>query len=167
MSQLSDLADPPHRLDLERYDVYWWGKNDNMNNESLAHSTTAGRADGGGPLWGSNPYNQSDPRFYSFLYEPLDASKANTTQDAVNVLSAIEFLRSRDADSPPFMIFLPLLYPHPPYSCPEVRPPGTACRVGISPPPNHSASFKRHRALSRPEPRPAIAGVRISSLERY
>eukprot|EP00966_Prymnesium_polylepis_P152458 3521682-Prymnesium_polylepis.1 len=39
--------------------------------------------------------------------------------DFYNVNQAIEFVKARNASSPPFMIFLPLLLPHPPYSCPE------------------------------------------------
>ena len=61
--------------------------------------------------------NQSDPRYYSFLADPAP----NATQDLDNVDAALQFINGRTGDnsSTPWMMFLPLLLPHPPYSCPE------------------------------------------------
>ena len=117
-------------LEEAGYDVQWYGKNDNMDNNSIAHSTDY-RTAGSGSKYGENPFEMEDPRYYSFLWTPLDESTINTTSDAINVESAISFLEGRAAgaksaeergealDQDPFMIFLPLSYPHPPYSCPE------------------------------------------------
>jgi len=101
------------------YDVYWWGKNDNLEDTAMMHSTMHREAGNGGDHNGTKLFAFGDPRYYSFLYPPLDASHANKTQDWYNVNEAIEFLKKRTPSSPPFMIFLPLLLPHPPYSCPE------------------------------------------------
>lgn len=70
----------------------------------------------GGENNGPNPYSIHDARYYSFLSEATKAP-VNQTHDYYNVLAAIEFLQSKPKD--PFMIFLPLSKPHPPYSCPE------------------------------------------------
>lgn len=40
------------------------------------------------------------------------------THDGKSVQAAIDFMKSRPAGAPPFAIFLPLNYPHPPYSAP-------------------------------------------------
>ena len=49
------------------------------------------------------------------LYTPV----TNDTSDLNNLAAAISWLKTRSADSDPFMLYLPLSYPHPPYSCPE------------------------------------------------
>ena len=108
-------------LEEAGYDVQWYGKNDNMDNISIAASTDY-RTGGSGTEYGSNPYEEGDPAFYSFLWTALDESKVNSTTDANNVDSAITFLEERAAaaakakingeedDQDPFMIFLPLTY---------------------------------------------------------
>ena len=101
------------------YDVAWWGKNDNLDSDAMAHSTIHREHGEGSDHNSTKLWALDDPRYYSFLYPPLAASHANLTQDWDNVHKAIAFLRARTAASPPFMIFLPLLLPHPPYSCPE------------------------------------------------
>jgi len=99
--------------------VFWWGKNDNLEDTALMHSTMHNERGRGEDHNSTRLFAEDDPRFYSFLYPPLDASRANETMDFYNVDQAIKYLRARNASSPPFMIFLPLLLPHPPYSCPE------------------------------------------------
>ena len=131
--------------------MYWWGKNDNLNNESMAHSVQFRTAGSGSDHNATNPYSEDDPRYYSFLRPALDAAHQNATQDYDNVRSAIEFLRARDAASPPFMIFLPILLPHPPYSCPEpwysmVDPADVAMRRPLS---NASHAKPDYHALLR------------------
>ena len=101
------------------YDVSWWGKNDNLEDVAMSHSTMHREGGVGSNHNGTKLWAQGDPRYYSFLYPPLNAAQANKTQDWYNVNKAIEFLRARTPSSPPFMMFLPLLLPHPPYSCPE------------------------------------------------
>ena len=57
-----------------------------------------------------------DPRFYSFLAGPYTAPLEEHT-DYANVMAAVQYLKSRPQQ--PFMIYLPLLFPHPPYGAPE------------------------------------------------
>ena len=122
----------------------------------MMHSTMHREAGSGGDHNGTKLFAFGDPRYYSFLYPPLDASHANKTQDWYNVNQAIEFLNKRTPSSPPFMIFLPLLLPHPPYSCPEPwhsmvdpatvqmhRPISTAADAGTA------YSWRRARAAHR------------------
>merc|ERR1719386_157503 len=41
------------------------------------------------------------------------------THDGKSVQSAIDFMKHRPANAPPFAVFLPLSFPHPPYSAPH------------------------------------------------
>ena len=68
---------------------------------------------------GPNNFTLEDPRYYSMLTEPTQGT-FNQTQDYNNVFEAINFLKSFDpSQDEPFFLFLPLLNPYPPYSCPE------------------------------------------------
>jgi choline-sulfatase len=101
-------------LKSDNYTVMWWGKNDLLAEDSFNSSVTSARSMGGGN-YGPSPYKLEDPEYYSFLNSP---HKGNKTTDYNNVYEAIKFLNS-DESKKPFMIFLPLSIPHPPYSCPE------------------------------------------------
>jgi choline-sulfatase len=97
------------------YYVFWQGKNDLLATASLADSADHwGTSDRG--LFGKNPYDFSDPRYYSFQYTPF-TSRAEDHGDQANVEKAIEFLRS--GPTQPFCIYLPLTFPHCPYSAPK------------------------------------------------
>ena len=48
------------------------------------------------------------------LYEAAPVG-VNDTTDARNVFAAIDFLKSKNATDRPFVVFLPLSLPHPPY----------------------------------------------------
>ena len=116
------------------YTVNWWGKNDLLAQESFEESVTnAGHASGkqqpdGNALpplgtsgqasgrRGANPYEQDDPRFYSFLYEPMDI-ELEQHGDWQCVQRAIEFLRSGPKE--PFCLYLPISFPHCPYHAPQ------------------------------------------------
>jgi choline-sulfatase len=104
-------------LKQDNYTVMWWGKNDLLAKDSFNTSVNSARSMGGGN-YGANNYSLEDPEFYSFLNKPHNGNYT-TTADYKNVYAAIEFLNSERASANPFMIFLPLSYPHPPYSCPE------------------------------------------------
>lgn len=96
------------------YDVYWYGKNDLLSPDSFAASVTHAEA---GPPAGmvTRPlYKPDDPRYYTFLYEKGGDRRA--TGDYANLQSAAKILSQKQER--PFCIFLPLLYPHPPYSAP-------------------------------------------------
>jgi choline-sulfatase len=67
-------------------------------------------------MFGPNPYAEDDPRYYSFLYEPY-SGPLEEHGDYANVHAGIEFLRSRPRN--PFILYLPLVFPHCPYSAPQ------------------------------------------------
>jgi len=96
------------------YDVYWFGKNDLLAPESFAASVTSAGPGAGPTPFTRNRYQTADPRYYAFLWEP--GGDRRDTSDYHNVASA-EAVLARPANKP-FCIFLPLLYPHPPYSAP-------------------------------------------------
>lgn len=98
----------------DNYTVKWWGKNDLLAPDSWNSSVDSAKTMGGQNA-GSNPYDKDDPRFFSFLHEA--APSINHTADYKNVAEAISFLCSKPKE--PFVIFLPLSLPHPPYGCPE------------------------------------------------
>jgi len=104
------------------YHVYWGGKNDLLAPESFAASVTdcrlgdrSRRAMPGpkGPIL--PPWSFDDPRYYSFLSEPV-VECVEQLSDFRNVDGAIALLRSRPPE--PFVIYLPLSLPHPPYCAP-------------------------------------------------
>jgi len=97
------------------YQIHCWGKNDLLATESLADSVHTYERRGRG-MFGENPFDFADPRYYSFLYEPYTGS-LDEHGDYANVQAAIDFLRSQPQE--PFFLFLPLTYPHCPYSAPQ------------------------------------------------
>jgi choline-sulfatase len=114
------------------YTVMWRGKNDMLAHDSWNTSVTTAKTLPGLQN-GPNTFAQDDARYYSFLSDPTQGF-VNQTGDYANVAAAIDFLRTHPhpedeedgadgadtaAEAPPFFIFLPLLKPHPPYSCPE------------------------------------------------
>jgi choline-sulfatase len=111
----------PHEPNLLRYlkqagyDVRWYGKNDLLAAECFADSVTEARMCGR-RAFGPPVYPAGDPRFYSFLCEPY-AGPLEEHTDYANVMAGIEFLRSKPKG--PFVLYLPLLFPHPMYSAPE------------------------------------------------
>jgi len=110
----------PHEPNLLKYlkgagyQIRWYGKNDLLAVASFADSVTSAESRGR-RAFGRNPYDLEDPRYHSFLYEPY-RGPIEEHSDYVNVHAAIEFLRSQPQE--PFLIYLPLLLPHPPYSAP-------------------------------------------------
>jgi arylsulfatase A-like enzyme len=96
------------------YDVYWFGKNDLLAQESFASSVTHAEAAKGPTMFTRNLYTVDDPRYYAFLYEKGEDPRC--TSDYAGVQSASEIMQRKSEK--PFCIFLPLLYPHPPYSAP-------------------------------------------------
>ena len=97
------------------YEVHWYGKNDLLAAESLPASVDVAQRRGHG-MFGKNPFAEDDPRYYSFLYEPYDGP-LEEHGDYANVQAGIEFLRSRPKR--PFVLYLPLTFPHCPYSAPQ------------------------------------------------
>lgn len=97
------------------YDVRWWGKNDLLAQASFADSVTSASGHG---TWhhGVNPHSPEDPRFYSFLYTPGEKPIAEHG-DYANVMQAVRYLES--GPTQPFCLYLPLSFPHCPYSAPQ------------------------------------------------
>ena len=110
--------DEPNLLrDLRRagYQVHWYGKNDLLAQASFADSVDVAERRGTG-MHGENAFPPDDPRHDSFLYTPYSGDLADHG-DYANVQAGIEFLRSRPQT--PFVLYLPLTFPHCPYSAPE------------------------------------------------
>ncbi|MCC7491724.1 MAG: sulfatase-like hydrolase/transferase [Fimbriimonadaceae bacterium] len=110
----------PHLLRYLReagYDVRWYGKNDLLAADSLPLAATEWGG-GAAPVkhGGGNPFAPSDPRFYSFLWEPFP-HEPEAQPDAAKVRRGIDFLRAGPAQ--PFCLYLPLTYPHCPYAAPQ------------------------------------------------
>lgn len=101
------------------YQVRVYGKNDLFSAEAAAASTdvfenrTAARA---GQAENTAGYGQKG--YYDFVYRPM-AGPAEDTGDWANVQAGIDFIRSWKAGDPPYVLFLPLLFPHCPYTAPE------------------------------------------------
>jgi len=110
----------PHEPNLLRdlkqasYQIRWYGKNDLLSVASFADSVTSAESRGR-RAFGRNPYTLDDPRYYTFLYEPY-TDPIEEHSDYANVHAAMDFLRSKPQE--PFLIYLPLAFPHPPYSAP-------------------------------------------------
>lgn len=97
------------------YQVHWWGKNDLLSRESLALSVTSAQRRGG-KVHGPNPYTLADPEYHSFLHEPYTGTVEGHA-DYADVQGAIDYLHSRPTE--PFALYLPLVFPHCPYSAPQ------------------------------------------------
>lgn len=105
------------------YHIYWGGKNDLFAPESFAESVTDYRlgershraVTGNRAALATPPWEPDDPRYYSFLYEPADS--VEELGDFRQVDGAIELLRGKPEE--PFVLYLPLSYPHPPYRAPQ------------------------------------------------
>lgn len=96
------------------YQVRMYGKNDLLAVDSFPLSVTSAESRGSG-MFGANPYTLDDPRYYSFLFDPY-IGPLEDHGDYANARAAIDFLRSKPTQ--PFMLYLPLLFPHCPYSAP-------------------------------------------------
>merc|ERR1719161_3275021 len=53
------------------------------------------------------------------LEKAIQVTIPQDTHDGKSVQAAIDFMKSRPTSAPPFAVFLPLSFPHPPYSAPH------------------------------------------------
>ena len=99
------------------YDVFWFGKNDVLSVERFGESVTEWAFFAPGAEWDAkdNPWKFGDPFYYSFLFRPGKADR-RAYPDYTRVQAGIQVLQ-RQSDRP-FCLFLPLWYPHPPFTGP-------------------------------------------------
>jgi choline-sulfatase len=99
------------------YDVFWFGKNDVLRHECFADSVTEWNSFTDREEWDSkeNPWPRESPFRYSFLFR--EGRDRRAYPDYARVQAAIRIME-RGESQRPFCIFLPLFFPHPPYSGP-------------------------------------------------
>lgn len=110
----------PHEPNLFKYlvqngyNVFWYGKNDVLVHDRFHESATEWADFADGPEWGGkgNPWPGNDPRYYSFLYGA--GGDRTSFPDYSRVQAAITKLQQ--PNDKPFCIFLPLFFPHPPFT---------------------------------------------------
>lgn len=109
------------------YDVFWYGKNDALAAESFYDSVTMWNYPAPPP-----PVKTGRHRNISHSVKPhtgphtfmpdtfigQERGDRRSTPDYAHLQAAIRILERKEADRP-FCIFLPLSYPHPPYSSPD------------------------------------------------
>jgi choline-sulfatase len=99
-----------------------------------------------------------EPGYFSFLNKPYPGTPEDF-RDLTLVRRAIDFLRSRNNDDPPFMLYLPLSLVHPPYGAPapyydmydpaqvpELRP------IGLPDEPDYRPVFRQYHDLEGVDP---------------
>lgn len=132
MHFLLEKDDPTVLQALKRagYEVLWLGRDDLLpagsDKSSYCDEYYSG-LEASGPNshrmeWmearrGSGP---EDPRYYSFFGGEVPAEDSPSGVDDNCVRRALEFLEGRKAQGgAPFLIYITLMFPHPPYACPE------------------------------------------------
>lgn len=125
----------PHEPSLLRYlknvgyDIRWFGKNDLYSQEYLDEICgDIGEKRSGyrskptlkhGKVHGwSNPYKPEDPEYYSFMYSPVEDDGEEVPLDE-EIARAIDYLKKWKEGDKPFMLYLPIVMPHPPYNALE------------------------------------------------
>lgn len=113
-------------LKNDGYDIMWWGKNDMFAEETFFKSVTSVIDYNTDPknMAVGPPYdNLKHPMemiesWFSLLYQPW-TGKIEDSGEYLNVKAAMDYLQDSSKGDNPFVLYLPLLHPHPPYSCPE------------------------------------------------
>ncbi len=107
------------------YDIGWFGKNDlysqtyldeiccdiseKRNGYQKKPTRKTGVLNGG-----QNPYDLTSAEFNSFLYDPVKTDEEGLIFDP-HIARAIDYLEDRQDSDTPFMLYLPISMPHPPY----------------------------------------------------
>ena len=99
------------------YDVFWYGKNDVLAQDRFQESVTEWAFFADGEEWDSrgNPWPQDSPFYYTFLFEAGRGDR-RSYPDFKRIQAGIRLLRLQRDE--PFVLFLPLWFPHPPYTGP-------------------------------------------------
>ncbi len=107
------------------FDIAWFGKNDLYSQDYLEeilddidekrHGYTTETKLKHGPAGRmQNPYDISDKRYYSFLFDAIETPDDELIYDE-HVARGVDFLESRKPTDKPFFLYLPIVMPHPPY----------------------------------------------------
>lgn len=100
------------------YWVEWYGKNDLFNQDSFDMSVDhRGKKTTEGYTFIENPWPDDHKMHYSFSYGEK-MGKDILDGDYSDVMGAIDFLNNRNSEQP-FFLYLPILFPHPPYNVHE------------------------------------------------
>lgn len=97
------------------YEVRIYGKNDMFTAESVDLFTDEFISHKGCAKPSAPVSNFGEKGYYNFLYNEIDDDGTNMP-DYKNVQAGIEFIRHRKPSDKPFILFLPLIYPHCPYT---------------------------------------------------
>lgn len=97
------------------YDIHWIGKNDLLAEDAFADSVTAVHQWDWPSQWPENPFAFGEAGYYSFLLEAAPAD----TMDGNCYRRAVELVREKQSSPTPWMLYLPTMYPHCPFTCPE------------------------------------------------
>jgi arylsulfatase A-like enzyme len=109
------------------YQIWWGGKNDLVSDpEAYAACVdirdqphTDHRDMHVDLCWRKEVDGGPDRSFLAGCLEKHAGEDVYLDKDWAHVLSACEYLKNRKEDDPPFCLYLPLLYPHPPYGVEE------------------------------------------------
>ncbi len=100
------------------YDIHIYGKNDVLSQDSvelytdefISHKELAKKT--------SALSDFGTDGYYNFLHKPMDDSEESLIGDYRNVEAGIQFIKNRNNTDNPFLLFLPLSFPHCPYTAP-------------------------------------------------
>lgn len=105
------------------YEVWWGGKNDLVSDPALyadcvdhRNRVKPGHEDLHRDLsWRKTIDGKKDRSFFAGKLDTLPGEAHYMDSDWCHVLDACEYIKNRPDDGKPFCLYLPLLYPHPPY----------------------------------------------------
>jgi len=98
------------------YEIAWYGKNDLFSPDSFSVIDTFARRGARYPSESIGAFD--DPFFQTYLHKPMQ-NERHETADMRTLQLGLDFLRARRPGDRPFMLYLPLTLPHPPYTVPE------------------------------------------------
>ncbi len=106
-------------LKADGYEIGWFGKNDLYAPDVIdgLDPWVTEYSPNDAPVNASNnPYDQNDPRYFSFLREPSYAGLPEKSEQEVN--SAIRFIRKMTEEQRAFCAYIPIGIPHVPFYAP-------------------------------------------------